>query len=582
MQQSSSQLRTSKACRRKGGPYFLPWLSTSIKAVSGNQLRISPPIIITNSLIPAIDRTTKIKSILTELFTFCVFDYTPSPRICRQACSGLESSHGWDFFLGEPATMAPLRLWGLLLLSLGTLVQAAKDDDADTTSSDDTSSSTDGIIVLTGTHTSTEGPPTTTEDSSTITLASTTLLSGTGLETATDNATDVDVTTEIVTQTTITYLTGSITATSTGNVTLSPSPGNFSTSATVTSAAPTVTNTQPCNNYVELCTRRYSNITEVGCHNSPFIQKDTAAANQDLDVTNQLNDGVRFLQGQMHWPENSSIPHFCHTTCDLLDAGPITDWLGKVKDWLAANRFEVVTILLENGNYSDPSLYVPYINQSGILDYVYTPPYQPMNMTTWPTLAEMIIYNTRLVLMLDYMANQTAYPWWIDEFSNMWETPFDPTDPSWPCTIQRPDGLSVEDGKNRLYLANHNLNAEVSILGTSVLVPAVSQLNLTNNDTGYGSLGAAANNCIAVYDRPPNVLNVDYYNYGGSYDSGAVFKVAAAMNNVTYKGGCCGKSSTSDAPKGYSPLFWYEGRQNDRRSVAMFLTLLTLWLLMVW
>lgn len=468
--------------------------------------------------------------------------------------------------------MAPLRLWAFFFLSLGTLGRAADDDqDTATTSS---SSSTSDIVVLTGTHTSSEEPPTSSTDSGTVTLATTTL-SGTG--TTTDNATETDP--GVTTTGTVTYLTGSITVTTTGTFT-----GNFSTTSSSTSTAPTATNTQPCNNYVELCQRRYSNITNVGTHNSPFVKEGNAAANQQLDVTTQLNDGVRFLQGQMHWTENDTVPHFCHTTCDILDAGRITDWLSQVKDWVASNRYDVVTILLENGNYSTPDKYTPYINQSGILDYVYTPPYQPMNTSTWPTLAEMIIYNTRVVLFLDYMANQTAYPWWIDEFSNMWETPFDPTNASFPCTIERPPGLSPQDGKNRLYLANHNLNAEVSILGTSVLIPAVSQLNETNNVTGFGSLGIAANNCRADYDRPPNVLNVDYYNIGGSYDSGAVFQVAAAMNNVTYTGGCCGKTSTSDAsrPKGPGPLFWYEGRQNDRRSVAMFLTFFTLWFLLVW
>lgn len=469
--------------------------------------------------------------------------------------------------------MAPVRLWALLFLSLGTLGHAA-DNDQDTTTSSSSSSSTDGIVVLTGTHTSTEAPPTSSTDSSTVTLATTTL---SGSETTTDNATQTGLETSTGT---VTYLTGSITVTTTGTVV-----GNFSTtSSSSTSTAPTATNTQPCNNYVELCQRQYSNITNVGTHNSPFVKEGNAAANQQLDVTTQLNDGVRFLQGQMHWNDNDTVPHFCHTTCSILDAGRITDWLVDVKNWVASNRFDVVTILLENGNYSSPDKYVPYINQSGILDYVYTPPYQPMNVSTWPTLAEMIIYNTRVVMFLDYEANQTAYPWWIDEFSNMWETPFDPTNRSFPCTVDRPAGLPIQDAQNRLYLANHNLNAEVSILGTSVLIPDVSQLNETNNATGFGSLGLAANNCRIDYDRPPNVLNVDYYNIGGSYDSGAVFQVAAAMNNVTYTGGCCGKTSTSDAsrPKGPSLLFWHEGRQNDRRSVAIFLTFLILWLLLMW
>ncbi|KAF3761036.1 hypothetical protein M406DRAFT_268530 [Cryphonectria parasitica EP155] len=491
--------------------------------------------------------------------------------------------------------MAPLKLWGLLLLSLGALTHAAKEDAADTkttstsssssssseTTSSSSSTSSDGVVVLTGTHTSSsEELPTSTKVSTTLTLASTSSVD-TGIPSATDNATDTS--SAMVLTGTVTFLTGSITTTSTGTVTIS---GNFSTiPATSTASAPTATNTQPCNNYVELCERKYSNITQVGCHNSPFVQKGSAAANQALDVTYQLDDGVRFLQGQMHWPDNDTVPHFCHTSCDILDAGPITDWLTKVTSWVSSNRFDVVTILLENGNFSAPSLYAPYIQQSGILDYVYTPPYQPMNVSTWPTLAEMIIYNTRVVMFLDYEANQTAYPWWIDEFSNMWETPFDPTDNTFPCTIQRPEGLSVEAGENMLFLANHNLNADVSILGTSILVPDVSALNTTNNVTGTGSLGDAANTCIAAFNRPPTVLNVDYYNIGGSYDSGAVFEVAAAMNNVTYRGGCCGHAVTSAAAptaKGPSPLFWYEGHQNDRRSIAMFLTFLTLWIMLVW
>lgn len=93
--------------------------------------------------------------------------------------------------------------------------------------------------------------------------------------------------------------------------------GNFS--ATSSAAEPQVTNTRPCNNYVELCNRKYSNITNVAAHNSPFVRPGNAGSNQDLPVVAQLNDGVRLLQAQMQYPENGTEPHFCHTTCDLLD-----------------------------------------------------------------------------------------------------------------------------------------------------------------------------------------------------------------------------------------------------------------------
>lgn len=41
-----------------------------------------------------------------------------------------------------------------------------------------------------------------------------------------------------------------------------------------------------------------------------------------------------------------------------------------------------------------------------------------------------------------------------------------------------------------------------------------------------------------MWDRPPNFLLVDFYNYGNF--NGSVFEVAAEMNNVTYDRECCG------------------------------------------
>lgn len=45
------------------------------------------------------------------------------------------------------------------------------------------------------------------------------------------------------------------------------------------------------------------------------------------------------------------------------------------------------------------------------------------------------------------------------------------------------------------------------------------------------------------WNRPPNFLLVDYYNYGNF--NGSVFEVAAEMNNVTYNGKCCGTTSAA-------------------------------------
>lgn len=390
------------------------------------------------------------------------------------------------------------------------------------------------ITMLTGTRsdaTKSTGIPTGVyqDPTSRITIATTTLPTDLGILTQSY--------TEATSPNTVTYITGSVASsasTSSGNVT--------STSTSTTPPRPT--NTRPCNNYPELCARKYSNITHVGCHNSPFTRAGSAAANQEFPVIDQLNDGIRFLQAQMQWPENGTVPHFCHTSCDLLDAGPITDWLRQVRDWVAGHPYDVVTILLGNGNYSTPDKYAGAIEASGITQFVYTPSVIPMRVDDWPTLGQLILSGQRVVMFLDYMANQTAYPWLQDQFSQMWETPFDPIDTTFPCTVQRPPDLKPQDARRRLYMMNHNLNAEVSLLGQSILVPAVSQLNITNAAEGPGSLGMAANNCRSDWERAPNVLNVDYYNYGNY--PGSVFEVAAAMNNVTFvKRPCCGPGSSA-------------------------------------
>lgn len=71
------------------------------------------------------------------------------------------------------------------------------------------------------------------------------------------------------------------------------------------------TYTTPCNGYIEFCNRSYGDLTYVAAHNSMFIQPNSAAANQNLDVTQQLNDGIRMLQGQVHLKDN--VIHYCHS-----------------------------------------------------------------------------------------------------------------------------------------------------------------------------------------------------------------------------------------------------------------------------
>ncbi|CAG8109378.1 unnamed protein product [Penicillium nalgiovense] len=319
--------------------------------------------------------------------------------------------------------------------------------------------------------------------------------------------------------------------------------GNNSMNATATTTGTAtntpVVNTRPCNNYPEFCTRKYSNITMVATHNSPFIRKNSVAANQALDVTTQLNDGVRTLQFQTHYVNGTM--YLCHTTCQLLDAGTLEEYLTDVNKWMRRNPYDVVTFIIGNFDYVSPENFTTPIYNSGLKDLIYTPTKVPMALNDWPTLSEMILKQKRAVFFMDYQANQTAHPWLMDQFSQVWETPFSPTDPAFPCTQQRPPGLSKADAKNRMYMANHNLNLQLNLGSLSMLIPNSARLDETNAVNGSGSLGEMAQECNTTWGRPPNFLLVDYYNYGNF--NGSVFEVAAQMNNVTYDRKCCGKTS---------------------------------------
>lgn len=191
--------------------------------------------------------------------------------------------------------------------------------------------------------------------------------------------------------------------------------------------------------------------------------------------------------------------YLCHTSCDLLNAGTLEAYLVEVVQWLQKNPYDVITILMGNYDLVAPTNFTAPIINSGLINYAYTPPKIPMGLDDWPPLSQMILTGKRVVIFMDYQANQTEVPYILDEFSQMWETPFSPTDRNFPCTVQRPPNLAPQDAKNRLYMANHNLNLEVSFAGLNILVPNTALLNVTNGVSGYGSLGWMADNCTSKF-----------------------------------------------------------------------------------
>lgn len=211
------------------------------------------------------------------------------------------------------------------------------------------------------------------------------------------------------------------------------------------------------------------------------------------------------LQGSAHYVNNTL--YYCHTSCDLLNAGTVEDYLREVTTWVEAHPFDVITILFSNSNWADTGSdgkplvtsvdFADPIEKSGLKQYIYQPPKTAMNITDWPTLGEMILNNERVVTFIDYNFDTTNVPYLLWEFYNIWETPFSPTTVDFPCTLGRPEGISEERMRSTMYMANHNLNAEIAFAGLELLVPNVAQINQTNGLVGNGSLGLMTNTCTS-------------------------------------------------------------------------------------
>ena len=208
-----------------------------------------------------------------------------------------------------------------------------------------------------------------------------------------------------------------------------------------------------------------------------------------------MTPNLRVVQGQTHSVNNTL--YFCHTSCDLLNVGTVLSQFTTIAKWVEAHPYDVITILIGNGDFVGVGNFTGPIQDSGLGKWVYTPPVVPMSLDSWPTLSEMILKQTRVVIFMDYNANQMQVPYILDEFSQLWETTFSPTDPAFPCNQQRPPSLSDQDAKTRMYMANHNLNVQASLLGTTLLVPNLATINQTNGVSGNASLGAMVNTCTS-------------------------------------------------------------------------------------
>jgi len=281
---------------------------------------------------------------------------------------------------------------------------------------------------------------------------------------------------------------------------------------------------QVCNGRAEFCSRSYSNVTLIGAHDSAFVGPIIdPRVNQEVDITGQLNAGIRYFEVQTHVLNN--VISLCHTSCLELYAGPLSDYLTSVKTWLDGHPDDIVTILVANGDSVNATTMGSVFNATGISEYAFVPSTSPnmLSINDWPTYSSMISAGQRLVVFMDYHADEREVPYILDEFTYYFETPYDTTDPEFAqCEINRPDSAGPD---GRMYIVNHFL--DTNFLNTGILIPDNFADAETNAAKGNGSIGAQADLCYSIYGRPPNVVLVDMF------DRGDVFTAQNNLNNLS-------------------------------------------------
>lgn len=262
-----------------------------------------------------------------------------------------------------------------------------------------------------------------------------------------------------------------------------------------------------CNGSPSLCGRSIANTTFVGSHNSPFVGI-LPSHNQYVSVTDQMKLGVRFLQAQTQ--DKRGAVQMCHTACELLDVGPLADYLKPIKAFLDGNPNEVITMLLTNPDALSVTLFADAFRSTGLEAYAFVPG-KKLALAEWPTLGSLIDSGKRLIVFMDYHSDTGKVPYILDEFQYYFETPFSRTDAKFPdCNIDRPSGAKAD---GRMYIANHALNFVLDIFGNKIIIPDQVQASNTNS---LASINAEVNLCTSKHGRPPNVVLLDWINIGNA------------------------------------------------------------------
>lgn len=258
-----------------------------------------------------------------------------------------------------------------------------------------------------------------------------------------------------------------------------------------------------CNGRPELCERRYDEVVFPCTHNA-FAAREAGFkqvnANQNHLIGQQLADGVRCMMLDVSLDGDEAA--MCHGPCSLgrLVHLEVAD---EIAGFMTDHPDEVLTIIYQDD--IEQAYIVADLELAGLtaLTYVHA------GGEPWPTLAEMIDTNRRVVIT----AESGAPPpdWYHHVWDLTWDTPYTfHSAQEFSCALNR----GSQD--NDLFLVNHWISTEFD-------TPSEPDAKLVNV---YDVLYARAAGCQTETGQLPNFVAVDFYDHGD------LFAVVDALNGL--------------------------------------------------
>jgi hypothetical protein len=250
----------------------------------------------------------------------------------------------------------------------------------------------------------------------------------------------------------------------------------------------------PCNGHPQLCDRRLDEVFFAMTHNSHAHSGafSALAANQNGDVTAQLNAGIRGLNIKPYWTSDANCGEqglYLYHGFPVFGCVPFEGYLADVRQFLELNPLECIVMTIE-GDASTQRM-DSLFNHTGLRPFMWD-----YNGAQWPTLSEMIATGKRLVVFAD-RSDAESY----EGFHRMWNHIVDvnydhQSTATFDCTFDRgnPNGS--------FFLLNHFLTN---------ITPQAGSAAQTN---AYDLLYDRTLNCWQANSKRPNFVMVDFYATG--------------------------------------------------------------------